>query len=60
LISCDIMGNRYDRFKMKVRKTLPDSIRYRTVCRKCKKATKQNDRCITCQTEFAVSWGQAW
>ena len=54
------MGNRYDRFKMKVRKTLPDSIRYRTVCRKCKNATKQNDRCVTCQIEFAISWGQAW
>lgn len=54
------MGIRYDKFKMKVRKTLPDSIRYRTVCRKCKNATKQNDRCVTCQIEFAISWGQAW
>lgn len=54
------MGNRYDRFKIKVRKKLPDAIRYRTVCRKCKKAEKQNDRCLSCQIEFAVSWGQAW
>ena len=54
------MGNRYDKFKMKVRNALPDSIRYRTVCRKCKKARIQSEKCLSCQIDFALDWGQAW
>ena len=53
------MGNRYDRFKIKVRKVLPDSIRYRTVCRKYKKAKTQSEKCLSCQIEFAIDWGRA-
>jgi len=54
------MGNRYDKFKHKVRTNLPDSVRYKTVCRKCRKSPRINDKCLTCKIERAVEWGQAW
>ncbi len=50
----------YEVFKHTVRKKLPKRIRYATVCRKCKKAVSQREKCMTCQTEFALYWGQAW
>jgi len=55
-----MLSRRYGVFKHQVRTRLPKRIRYATVCRKCKRAVKQSDKCITCQTEFAIYWGQAW
>ena len=54
------MGNRYSKFKHKVRTNLPDSVRYRTVCRKCKKSSRINDKCLTCKIQRALEWGRAW
>ena len=51
------MGNRYDRFKMKVRKTLLIQLDIELFVGNVR-MHKQNDRCVTCQIEFAVSWGK--
>jgi len=50
----------YDVFKHRVRQKMPKRIRYATVCRRCKKATTQSDRCLTCQIDFATWWGRAY
>jgi len=56
-----LRSHHYPRFKHKVRKILPDSIRFRTVCRKCRALpTPHEKKCVTCLIEHALSWGKAW
>jgi len=46
---------KYSMLKHKVRKKLPDRVRYATVCRKCT-IVILSDRCFTCKIEQARSW----
>jgi len=50
----------YAKFKHKVRNKLPDSIRYRTVCRKCAKTGRIAERCFTCKIDQAANWAKPY
>jgi|11BtaG_2_1085332.scaffolds.fasta_scaffold00713_6 hypothetical protein len=50
----------YDIFKHRVRTKLPKQIRFATVCRKCKKANKISDLCLTCKIDQAKNWAKPY
>ena len=50
---------KYIRFKHRVRRKLPSSVRFTTVCRKCKKS-RLSKKCLTCQIDQASDWDRPY
>lgn len=54
-----MINKHYVIFKHRVRMKLPKSLRFATVCRKCRKEVVSK-KCFTCKIEGAIEWGRAW